>query len=288
MSRRLSLLLAAALACGASAQVPRELRLQGRLTDAGGEPLTGAVSLAVGIWDAASGGSELYSETDAVVLDEAGRFVTTLGDDGPLDPADFDQELWVSLEVDGGGDLPTRLPLRAAPTALRASQGGLLTAQADLDAGGFRLTGLAAPVAGDDLATRTSAQALLGDPGGLATSATQPVAAVNELVATQGGDLSNLATSDQSSLVAALNELKVRIDDLQAKTEALSVSGQDVYLTGVNLHLRNGAGTSASTNGTGNLIVGYDAGAGPRTGSQNLVVGDDQGYAGTGQVLVEP
>ncbi|MCG8590604.1 MAG: hypothetical protein MJE66_15035, partial [Proteobacteria bacterium] len=58
--------------------------------------------------------------------------------------------------------------------------------------------------------------------------------------------------------------------------------GNDVFFEGCNVHVRNGAGTTNTTNGLGNLIIGYnEAGAVPptRTGSHNLVVGEAHGYS---------
>ena len=55
--------------------------------------------------------------------------------------------------------------------------------------------------------------------------------------------------------------------------------GDDVIVEGANFHVRSGAGTTASTNGLGNLIVGYNEGGGARTGSHNIVLGRDLGFS---------
>src|SRR5256885_14805048 len=60
-------------------------------------------------------------------------------------------------------------------------------------------------------------------------------------------------------------------------------SGNDAYFDGCNVHVVNGAGSTGTMNGLGNLIVGYNANPGAQTGSHNLVVGDAQtftSYAG--------
>lgn len=67
--------------------------------------------------------------------------------------------------------------------------------------------------------------------------------------------------------------------------------GNELYLTGANLHIRNGLNaTDATPNGLGNLIVGYNGQycdaficlVPPRTGSHNVIVGDGHQYTSYG------
>ncbi len=83
--------------------------------------------------------------------------------------------------------------------------------------------------------------------------------------------------------------LLARIQVLESKTAALTVSGNDVIFDGVNLHIRSGTGaTDGAVNGLGNLIVGYNE---PRldspdqSGSHNIVVGKNHNYASYGGVV---
>jgi hypothetical protein len=46
----------------------------------------------------------------------------------------------------------------------------------------------------------------------------------------------------------------------------------------MNVQIVNGQGTTASANGLGNLIIGYDEGTQKRTGSHNLVLGEQQSF----------
>ena len=68
--------------------------------------------------------------------------------------------------------------------------------------------------------------------------------------------------------------------------------GNELFITGANLHLLNGMGATQTTNGLGNLIVGYQAlrndPAFPdvRTGSHNLIVGDRHSYSSYGGIVV--
>ncbi len=67
-----------------------------------------------------------------------------------------------------------------------------------------------------------------------------------------------------------------------------TVTGKDVYLTGYNLHIQSGSGsTTATPNGYGNLIIGYnEAGSSPkRTGSHNLILGTQNNYSSYGGIV---
>jgi hypothetical protein len=59
-----------------------------------------------------------------------------------------------------------------------------------------------------------------------------------------------------------------------------------VQFSGVNVQLLNGSGSETTLNGEGNLVIGYDPGAGPQTGSHNLVMGTiAQAYTSYGGLL---
>ena len=60
-----------------------------------------------------------------------------------------------------------------------------------------------------------------------------------------------------------------------------------VEFSGVNVQIVNGEGRTASTNGAGNLVIGYDenAGAHEQTGSHDLVLGEEQAFTSYGGVL---
>jgi len=110
-----------------------------------------------------------------------------------------------------------------------------------------------------------------------------------------------------AGLASRMAALEVRAARLEAKTAPMSVipagdprnvaEGPTVCFTGVNLQVVNGRGSvtqgtvDAGANGTGNLIVGYNAwykgeggvvfkgGLNDRKGSHNLVVGDHNRYS---------
>ena len=58
-----------------------------------------------------------------------------------------------------------------------------------------------------------------------------------------------------------------------------------IQFSGINVQVVNGAGKTASRNGAGNLVIGYDEGGGAQTGSHSLVLGGEQTYTGWGAIV---
>ncbi len=128
---RLRWMLACVLVMGfattAQAQAPQLLPVQGFLADGAGTPIDGMVSLRFGLYDMDVGGTELYNETQDVVV-EAGRFTAYVGDTTPLDLALFRDNgtIWVGIAIDGGTELP-RFLLGTVPYAAFAEHAGNAT-----------------------------------------------------------------------------------------------------------------------------------------------------------------
>lgn len=91
------------------------------------------------------------------------------------------------------------------------------------------------------------------------------------------------------ALQAQVNDLTARLTALETKLARVSVSGDDIYITGANLHLRSGSGsTDGPVNGRGNLIIGYNEMRGTgdnRSGSHNLVLGSQHNYISYGGLV---
>jgi hypothetical protein len=58
-----------------------------------------------------------------------------------------------------------------------------------------------------------------------------------------------------------------------------------VQFSGVNVQIINGEGSTESTNGAGNLVLGYDEEPGAQTGSHDLMLGSKQAYTSYGSIL---
>lgn len=85
-------------------------------------------------------------------------------------------------------------------------------------------------------------------------------------------------------------DVEARLSALEAQVPAcLSDDNGTALFTGCNVQIVSGAGTTdAEPNGVGNLIVGYNENlhSFARTGSHNIVVGKDHGYASYGGLVV--
>ena len=119
-------------------------------------------------------------------------------------------------------------------------------------------------------------------------------AADNTLASLFGGDaMTSLAYKD--TLVGGLDGVNLEnrivaletglVDDLDG---LLFVDNGDVVVQGANLIVRNGLGSSDQIDGTGNLIIGYDAddGSDDKSGSHNLVLGDMHSYTSWGGAVL--
>jgi hypothetical protein len=86
----------------------------------------------------------------------------------------------------------------------------------------------------------------------------------------------------------SLASLLARITSLEQKTAPITLSGTDLTVKGVNVHIVDGTGSTASSSGLGNLIIGYNAGgtvSGTGGGSHNLVLGDANNYTSYGGLI---
>jgi hypothetical protein len=82
-----------------------------------------------------------------------------------------------------------------------------------------------------------------------------------------------------------------KLDPVIAKLARFSVqnNGEDIYITGANLHLLNGSGATDKKNGLGNLIIGYNEQLNPmapkQSGSHNLILGRGNTYTSFGGLV---
>ena len=105
-----------------SAQVPRLINYQGRLTDAGNNPLDGAYSITFRIYDAETAGNLLWEENHSGVVIQRGVFSILLGSANPngLDIA-FDKPYWLSVKVGDDPEMSPRQQIASGAYAIRAA-----------------------------------------------------------------------------------------------------------------------------------------------------------------------
>ena len=118
--------------------------------------------------------------------------------------------------------------------------------------------------------------------------------------ATVTGDvgIDGALTVEGTDVGAKLAALEARVAELEALLAGVTRNGDLLTFSGMNVAIVNGQGTTHSTNGLGNLIVGYnedhtdpgchpsssdcqyfkDNAADSRTGSHNLIIGVDHTY----------
>ena len=115
-----TLMLAALLAPSLALAVPLSFSHQGRLLDSTGVALSGTKPVTFALYDAPSGGTEVWSETQSVSF-EGGYYGITLGESSPLKSSDFTGEaLYLGIAVDGAAELSPRLPVLSVPHALHS------------------------------------------------------------------------------------------------------------------------------------------------------------------------
>ncbi len=123
--RGLWIVLLALVAGTAVAQVPRTINYQGRVRDAAGF-ITGQRSVTLRIYSTATGGSPLFSETQAVDFNN-GVYTVVIGGGTPggIPPAvDFSESYWLGVTIQGinnGVEMPQRLRFHSSASSIRAA-----------------------------------------------------------------------------------------------------------------------------------------------------------------------
>jgi hypothetical protein len=109
---------------------------------------------------------------------------------------------------------------------------------------------------------------------------------------------SGITAQDESSEYGGIRK---RLAALEFLLRHISVDAHEMIITGANLRIVNGLGATQTTNGLGNLIVGYNElrqenpdcprvnpgnCTDTRTGSHNLVVGEENNFSRFGGIVV--
>lgn len=88
-----------------------------------------------------------------------------------------------------------------------------------------------------------------------------------------------------AALDSARTYSDARLAPVSDKLVHVSRNGNNLFVTGANLHVRNGMGATSGLNGLGNLVVGYNESRGQpaspdvRTGSHNIVTGTGSNFS---------
>jgi hypothetical protein len=110
-----------------AATVAPALIYQGKLTDAGGTPISGTYSVTFRIYDVAAGGTALSTDTHSVTATE-GLFTTTIL---VSNPAVVDgRALWLGVTVGTDGEMTPRQPIQPVAYALSLRPGAVIQGDA--------------------------------------------------------------------------------------------------------------------------------------------------------------
>ncbi|MDH7482355.1 MAG: hypothetical protein QHH26_10340 [Armatimonadota bacterium] len=104
-----------------TASVPTMISYQGKLTDAAGNPLNGTYNLSFAIYNDATAGSLLWTETQNGVQVSQGLFNVLLGSVNPLPDSAFTGLTWLQTSVEGN-ILTPRVRIVSAGYALRSKK----------------------------------------------------------------------------------------------------------------------------------------------------------------------
>ncbi len=307
-----------------SLAVPPEINYQGKLTDINGDPVTeNPVLMQFGVYEAASGGTALWSESQSVNINK-GVFNVRLGSVTFFPASLFNGERFLGITLGAGTEMTPRHPLISVPYALAANDAATLEGHG---ASEFSLTGHDHD---DRYNTKTEIATLLvgkadsdhnhDDTYNTKAEITIALAGKADIVHEHSGeDISSGTVADafiaasitrNSELSAGLagkadighnhdgsyyskayvDALVNRITALETLLIHFSRSGNEITISGANLHINSATGsTDGSVNGLGNLIVGYneERGSGDdRSGSHNIVVGVMQNFSSYGGLVV--
>ncbi|MFH1927155.1 MAG: hypothetical protein ABIK79_03125 [Chloroflexota bacterium] len=107
----------------ASVSVPSVMNYQGVLSDpATGDPVPGGdYEIRFALYDVASGGTALWTETQTVTV-ENGLFSVLLGSVNPLSPGDFTGSTYLGVKVGADAEMTPRLQIVSVPYAIHAQQ----------------------------------------------------------------------------------------------------------------------------------------------------------------------
>ena len=92
--------------------VPHYLTFEGQLTNSAGTYQTNTFSMVFTIYDALTGGTALWTETQPTVSVSSGYFTAQLGSVTALN-LDFSKQYWVTVNVAGDGEMTPRIALNS-------------------------------------------------------------------------------------------------------------------------------------------------------------------------------
>ncbi len=111
-----------------SAQSPMYITVQGRLTDASGNPITVATNVTFNLYFYLSGGTAWFTENATVTPDSNGLFTYQLGTNTPINSINdynFNYPNFLGITVGSDAEMTPRFQMNASPYAMSIAPGAL-------------------------------------------------------------------------------------------------------------------------------------------------------------------
>jgi Cys-rich repeat protein len=281
-----------------------EFRYTGRLETEDG-PVSDEVTIEFSLYDSQQDGERLWTETHSSVSVKKGTFSTVLGDANPIRLETETSKLWLQITVDGerleprtqlsdaaassspasdesGDSKPTTTPAAGSIEAMKRQIKSELRAEIKQDIKSDVRKQVIADLEASGRLKSSEAQK------GQTKSASDESSGENVNYVERRAELDETQENNLDDLVR--NTIKPDVDNLKADMAVVqdklsNIIFDDNYqghkaiiFRGVNVHVENGQGNTMSSNGVGNLVVGYDEGTGTKDGSHNIVIGKNHEY----------
>jgi hypothetical protein len=275
----------------------KELNYQGKLLTSSGNAVgDGTYSIEFNLYTVANGGTSIWTETNNVTTVN-GLFSVLLGDNTALTSVDFNDELWLGINVEGDGEMSPRKKLGAVAAAFEADRlDGLdSTRFAQVSEDGNQLFMNGARIG--NLQTTISFGPFAGVQGNLGTffgwgAGSNSTGWYNTAVGYQAGMSNSTGASNVFIGESTGQESSGSRGVYVGQLAGYESSGDDNmfvgYLSGwknttgaANTFLGTQAGTT-NTTGSNNYFAGYQSGYSNITGSGNIFLGYQAGYNETG------
>ena len=230
--------------------VPRVTYFNGVITNAAGEPRTGTVGITFSLYEEQQGGAPLWSETQNVALDGAGRYTVLLGSATaaglPLDLFASGKARWLGVAPQVAGlSEPPRILLVGVPYALKAADADTL---GGLPASAF-LSAAAVPPAG--ISTSRADTVADASPDTACSKITSDgTAAANQIAL-----FSSACNIEPSTIVESGGKVGI---GTTAPTATLEVKGSTTLLGALKM---SAAGTATAAAGASSYPAGFNAAA---------------------------
>jgi len=106
------------------ADIPNTINIHGKLTDPSGSASVGTFEMNFTFYDASSGGTNLYTQSQAITTDGSGIYTLILSELGSVD---FEQDTWLGITIDTDSEMNPRLNISSVPSTLAGGGSSLWT-----------------------------------------------------------------------------------------------------------------------------------------------------------------